>query len=148
MTPNDTSEPGHLPAPVAPPPKGLLHLILQHRFFIVSLVVLLFLGVLFARGGRSGSSTPAKPVESSVAAATHDAPAPTVSKEIKLKPLMPAPPKGVQAAIPRSHLRLPGPTSPRWPRHPPRLGRATPRRPRPWRRRPGNRSRARSSPKP
>ena len=57
MTPNDTSEPGHLPAPagpppVGPPPGGLLHLILQHRFIVVSLVVLLFFGVLFARGGR------------------------------------------------------------------------------------------------
>ena len=42
MTPNDTSEPGHLPAPVgpppvAPPPGGLIHLILQYRFLIVSL---------------------------------------------------------------------------------------------------------------
>ena len=70
MTPNDTSEPGHLPAPAGPPPAGpppggLVHLILQHRFFVVSLVVVLFFGVLFARGGRSGGSTPAKPVESS-----------------------------------------------------------------------------------
>ena len=103
MTPNDTSEPGHLPAPagpppVGPPPGGLLHLILQHRFFVVSLVVVLFFGVLFARGGRSGGSTPPKPVESSVAAAPHDAPAPTVPKEPELKPLMPAPPKGAHEA--------------------------------------------------
>ena len=63
MTPNDTSEPGHLPAPVGPPPAGpppggLVHLILQHRFFVVSLVVVLFFGVLFAWGARRGGSTP------------------------------------------------------------------------------------------
>jgi hypothetical protein len=69
---------------------------LHHRFFVVSLVVVLFLGVLFAWGSRRRGSTPAKPVESSVAAATHGAPAPTVSKEPELKPLMPAPAKGVQ----------------------------------------------------
>ena len=96
MTPKDTSEPGHLPAPVGPPPAGpppggLVHLILQHRFFIVSLVVVLFLGMLFALGGRRRASTAPKPVESSVAAATHDAPASTV-KEPELKPLVPAPP--------------------------------------------------------
>jgi hypothetical protein len=98
MTPKDSSEPGHLPAPVGPPPGGLLHLILQHRFFVVSLVVVLFLGVLFARGGRSGDSTPPKPVESSVAAATHGEAAPTVPKEPELKPLMPVPPKGAHEA--------------------------------------------------
>ena len=101
MTPNDTSEPGHLPAPagpppVGPPPGGLVHLIFQHRFIVVSLVVVLFFGVLFARGGRSGGSTPAKPVESSAAAAPHDAPAATVSKVPELKPLL-APPPGAHA---------------------------------------------------
>jgi len=101
MTPKDTSEPGHLPTPAgpppkAPPPKGLVHLILQHRFLVVSLVVVLFLGVLFAWGARSRSSMPAKPVESPVAAAPHDAPAPAAPKESELKPLMPAPP-GAQA---------------------------------------------------
>jgi hypothetical protein len=65
---------------------------LQHRFIVVSLVVLFFFGVLFARGSRSGP-TPAKPGESSVAAAPHDAPAPTLSKEPELKPLMPVLPK-------------------------------------------------------
>jgi hypothetical protein len=97
MTPNDTSEPGHLPAPAGPPPAGpppggLVHLILQHRFLIVSLLVVLFFGVLFARGERSGS-TPAKQVESSVAATTHDAPAATVSKEPEMKTLLPVLPK-------------------------------------------------------
>ena len=103
MTPNDTSKPGHLPAPVGPPPVGpppggLVHLILQHRFFVVSLVVVLFFGVLFARGGRRGDSTPPKPAESSVAAAPHGAPAPTVPKEPELKPLMPVLPKGAHEA--------------------------------------------------
>ena len=102
MTPNNTSEPGHLPAaagppPVTPPPKGLVHVILQHRFIVVSLVVLLFFGVLFARGGRSGGSTPAKPVDSSAAAATHDAPAPTVSKEPELNPFITVPLKGAHS---------------------------------------------------
>jgi hypothetical protein len=98
MTPKDTSQPGHLPSPVGPtpkgpPPGGLFHLILQHRFFVVSLVVLLFFGVLFAWGARHGGSTPPKPAESSVAAAPHDAPASTIPQEPELKPLMPVLPK-------------------------------------------------------
>jgi hypothetical protein len=92
MTPNNTPEPGQFPAPPAPPPKGLLHLILHHRFFVVSLVVVLFLGSLFALGSRHGGSTPPKSGESSVAA-PHGEPAPTAPKEPALKPLMPAAPK-------------------------------------------------------
>jgi hypothetical protein len=92
MTPHDTPEPGQFPAPVSPPPGGLLHLILRHRFLVVSLVVVLFLGVLFARG--RGGSTPPKSAESSVAAAPHGAPAPEAPKELELKPLVPTPPKG------------------------------------------------------
>lgn len=112
MTPNDTSEPGHLPAPVAPPPRGLLHLILQHRFFVVSLVVVLFFGVLFAWGARRGGSTPPKPMESSVAAAPHGEPAPTVPKEPELKPLIPVPPKDAHEA------GSPATPSPQVPREP------------------------------
>ena len=41
MTPNDTPEPGKVPAPLPPPPEGLLHLIMRHRFLIVCLVVVL-----------------------------------------------------------------------------------------------------------
>jgi hypothetical protein len=100
MTPNDTPEPGQLPAPLPPPPGGLLHLIMRHRFLIVSLVVVLFLGSLFAMGGRRGGSTPPKPAESSVVAAPHGEPAPTVPKEQELKPLMPAPPKVAHEAGP------------------------------------------------
>ena len=98
MTPNKTSEPGHLPTPLGPPPEGLIHQIFQHRFFVVSLVVLLFFGVLFARGGRSGDATPPKPVESSVAVAPHGEPAPAVSQEPELKPLLPVLPKSAHEA--------------------------------------------------
>ena len=103
MTPKDTSEPGPLPAPLGPPPAGpppggLVHLILQHRFLVVSLVVVLFFVVLFAWGARRRGSTPAKPVESSAAAAPHDETAPTVSKEPELKPLIPVLPKGAHEA--------------------------------------------------
>lgn len=99
MTPNDTSQPGHLPAPAAPapkgpPPGGLIHLILQHRFFVVALVVLLFFGVLFAWGARSRGSIPLKPMESSVAAAPQGEAAPADPKEPELKPLVPVLPKG------------------------------------------------------
>ena len=101
MTPNNTPEPGQFPAPVPPPPppEGLLHLILRHRFFVVALVVVLFLGSLFALGSRHGGSTPPKPAESSVAA-PHGEPAATAPKELELKPLMPAPPKGGHEAGP------------------------------------------------
>jgi hypothetical protein len=94
MTPNNTPEPGQFPAPVSPPPGGLLHLILRHRFLVVSLVVVLFFGVLFARGSRGGGSTPPQAAESSVAVAPHGAPAPAASRELEVKPLMPAPLKG------------------------------------------------------
>lgn len=102
MTPNDTSEPGHLPEPAGPtpsgpPPGGLFHLILRHRFFVVALVVLLFFWMLFALGGRRGASTLPKPAASLVPGATPGEPAPTASKEPELKPLMPAPPLGAQA---------------------------------------------------
>ena len=99
MTPNDTPEPGHLPAPVepspgGPPPGGLLHLIMQHRFLVVSLVVVLFLGSLFAWEARHGGSTPAKSAEPLVTGAPPGGPAPTAPKELELKPLMPLSPKG------------------------------------------------------
>jgi hypothetical protein len=94
MTPNDTPEPGHFPAPVeqspgGPPPGGLLYLIMQHRFLVVSLVVVLFLGSLFAWEARHGSSTPAKSAEPPVAAAP---------KEGALKPLLPPPAKEAHEA--------------------------------------------------
>ncbi|MBM4301906.1 MAG: DUF2333 family protein [Deltaproteobacteria bacterium] len=111
MTPNDTSEPGHLPAPVTPPPGGLLLLLLRYRFFIIVLVVVLFLGALFAWGAWRGGSTMPKSAESSVAAAP---------KELELKTLMPAFPKGAHEAgsptTPSSqgiHKPAPAPVSPK-----------------------------------
>jgi hypothetical protein len=119
MTPNNTPEPGQFPAPVAPPPKGLVHLILRHRFLVVALVVVLFLGSLFAWGSRHGVPTPPKSAESSVAA-PHGEPAPTAPKELALKPLMPAPPKGAHEtgspAAPSSqapHEPAPAPAPPK-----------------------------------
>jgi len=101
MTPNDTTEPVHLPEPAGPPPSGpppggLFHLILQHRFLVVVLVVLLFFWMLFALGGRRSSLTPLKPVQSISPGATPGEPAPQVSKEPELKPLMPTPSLGVK----------------------------------------------------
>jgi hypothetical protein len=99
MTPNNTPEPGQLPAPVAPPPKGLLHLILRHRFYVVAIVVVLFLGSLFALGSRQGRSTLPKPAESLVAA-PHGKPAAMAPREPGLQPLIPAPPQGAHEAVP------------------------------------------------
>ena len=98
MTPTNTPEPGQLPAPVPPPSGGLWHLILHHRFFIISLMVVLFLGSLFAWGAWHGGSTPPKSEKTSVAAAPHGEPAPTAPKEHELKPLVPAPPKDAHEA--------------------------------------------------
>ena len=103
MTPNDTPEPGHLPAPVGPPsggppPSGWLHLILRHRFLVVSLLVVLFLGLLFAMGSRHRGTIPAKPAEPAVAAAPHGEPAPEAPKELELKPLIPPPSKEAHEA--------------------------------------------------
>jgi hypothetical protein len=92
MTPNETQEPEQFPAPVPPPPKGLLALILHHRFLIISLVVILFLGGLFAwEAWHHGSASPesAEPV---AAAAPHGEPAPAAPKETELKPLIPETP--------------------------------------------------------
>ncbi|MGO8762650.1 MAG: DUF2333 family protein [Desulfobaccales bacterium] len=118
MTPNDTPEPGQIPAP-APPPKGLLHLIMGQRFLVVSLVVVLFLGLLFAWGAWRGDSTAAKPAASPVAAASHGEPTPAAPKEVELKPLMPAPPKSAPEAGPGAapapkevHEAAPAPVTP------------------------------------
>jgi hypothetical protein len=106
MTPNDSPEPGQFPAPAPPPPKGLVHLILRHRFLVVSLVVVLFLGLLFAWGAWRGGSTAAKPVEPTVAAAPHGEPTPAAPKEPELKPLIPTPAK-------EAHEPTPAPAAPK-----------------------------------
>ncbi|MGA9754575.1 MAG: DUF2333 family protein [Desulfobaccales bacterium] len=93
MTPNEIKEPGQFPVPAPEsPPGGLLALVLRHRFLVVSLVVVLFLGSLFAWGARSRSSAPPESAASPLAEATHGEPAPSASKEAELKPLIPVPP--------------------------------------------------------
>jgi hypothetical protein len=98
MTPNEMKEPGQFPAPVSPP-RGLLALVLRHRFLVVSLVVVLFLGSLFAWGAWRRGSAPPESAASPRAEATHGEPAPAAPKEPELKPLIPAPPpKDTQGA--------------------------------------------------
>ncbi len=117
MTPNDTPGPGQFPAPASLPPGGLLHLILHHRFLIVSLVVVLFLGSLFAWGTRRGGPPPPKSAESPVAAAPHGEPAPAASKELELKSLIPG-------ALPKDahEAGLPAPASPQGTHEPAKSG--------------------------
>jgi hypothetical protein len=122
MTPNDTPGSGQFPAPLPPPPGGLLHLIMRYRFLIVSLVVVLFFGLLFAWGGRRGGSTPPESAEFSVVAAPHGEPAPTVPKEQELKPLMPAPPKGAHEAGTPAKPSLQGTHEPALAPAPPKAG--------------------------
>ncbi len=93
MTPNETQEPGQFPAPVPPPPGGLLALILRHRFLVISLVVVLFLGSLFAWEAWHGGSAPPESAESLTAAAPHGESAPAASKETELQPLIPGMPQ-------------------------------------------------------
>jgi hypothetical protein len=102
MTPNDTPEPGQFPAPAPPsaPPKGLLRLILGHRFLVVSLVVVLFFGLLFALGAWRRGSTTTPPAASPVAALPQGEPSPATPKEPALKPLMPTPPESAHEAGP------------------------------------------------
>jgi hypothetical protein len=107
MTPNETPEPGQLPEPVSPP-TGVLAFIRGHLFFIVALVVILFLGSLFAWEAWRGRSAMRQSMETPVAAAPHGAPAPTAPTETELKPLIPAvPPKDTHEAEPPA-----GPTPP------------------------------------
>jgi hypothetical protein len=92
MTPNDTPESGQFLTPV-PPPRGVLHLIMSHRFLVVSLVVILFLGSLFAWGTLRKGSAPPETAEAPVAAAPHGEATPAAPALVELKPLMPALPK-------------------------------------------------------
>ena len=92
MTPNETQEPGQLPAPGPSAPKGLLALILHHRFLVISLVVVLFLGSLFAWEAWHGGAAP-ESAEPLTAAAPHGESAPAAPKETELKPLIPGKPQ-------------------------------------------------------
>jgi hypothetical protein len=119
MTVNNTPEPGQFPAPAPlpppPPSKGLLPLLMRHRFLVVSLVVILFLGVLFAWGAwRRGGTV--MPPASPLAAAPHGDALPATPKEPDLKPLVPVPPKAahetgplVPPATKEAHETLPAP---------------------------------------
>lgn len=74
MTVSDTSQPKkNLAAspsePYSGPPQDLVHRILQHRFLLVSLVVILFVGGLFAWEYSHRGETPKKFVEGLVATA-------------------------------------------------------------------------------
>jgi hypothetical protein len=89
---NDIPEPDRSLTPV-PPPGGILHLIMNHRFLVVSLVVILFVGSLFIWGGLRKSSAPPESAESPVAATPHGETAPAVPKAADLKPLIPPPSK-------------------------------------------------------
>jgi hypothetical protein len=111
MTPNETQEPGQLPAP--PPPGGLLALILRHRFLVISLVVVLFLGSLFAWEAWHGGSVPPESAESLTAAAPHGESAPPAPKETELKPLIPGMPQkdSHEAGLPATPSRQ-GPQEP------------------------------------
>jgi hypothetical protein len=92
MTPNDTPKPGQFLTPV-PPPRGVLHLIMSHRFLIVSLVVILFLGLLFAWGTLRKGSAPPETAEAPMAAAPHGEATPPAPAPAELTPLMPTPSK-------------------------------------------------------
>jgi hypothetical protein len=100
MTPNDTPKPDQFPAPI-PPPKGILALIMNHRFLIISLVVILFLGSLFIWGALRESSAPPVSEEAPVATAPHGETAPAAPQVTELKPLIPSPSKDLhEPAVP------------------------------------------------
>ncbi|MFZ5449382.1 MAG: DUF2333 family protein [Thermodesulfobacteriota bacterium] len=97
MTPTDAPEPEQYPAPAPPPPGGLLYLILNHRFLVVSLVVILFLGALFAWGTWRGGSAPPESAQPQLAAAPQGETSPAAPKATEMKPLVPTPPKDAHA---------------------------------------------------
>jgi hypothetical protein len=99
MTPNDTPEPGLVPQPEPspPPPKGLWALIIRHRFIVVSLVVLLFFGGLFAwEELRGGGSSPEASIKAEGPATTAES---QPAQEPEIQPLMPG--------VPESHTGAP-----------------------------------------
>jgi hypothetical protein len=114
MTPNETPEPDQVPEPVSPP-KGLLALVMRHRFLVVSLMVVLFLGALFAWEAWRGGTAPPESAEPAVAAATPGEAAPAAPEEAEMKPLIPAAPSkdtheaGLPAAPPPLATHEPAP---------------------------------------
>jgi hypothetical protein len=122
MTVNDTPPPERLPAPRPPESPGssdsLLWRLLRHRFLLVALVVVLFLGGLFAWGHlKKGQIPPTEP--KAVAAAPHEAAPPGAAPHEAAEPqaappaaLLPqegaAPEHGAPPAAPAApHAALP-----------------------------------------
>jgi hypothetical protein len=109
MAANDTSQPQkNLAAPPPEPPPDLIHRILQHRFLLVSLVLALFLGGLFAWEYAHRGETPQELVEGLVAKAPPGEPAPGPAAPIP-KESAAAPAHEAQApAHPASRVEPPG----------------------------------------
>jgi hypothetical protein len=72
---------------------------MNHRFIVVSLVVILFLGGLFIWGALRKGSAPPETAETPVAAAPHGETAPAIPKTAEVKPLIPEPPKDAHAPV-------------------------------------------------
>jgi hypothetical protein len=120
MTPDITPSPERLPAPVPPQPHGpadsLLLGLLGHRFLLVALVVILFLGALFFMGQpEKGPALPAEPKE---AASAHGLPASEAAGQKEPEPAPPAaaPSKALHpeapAAVPPKATAAPAPPPP------------------------------------
>jgi hypothetical protein len=114
MTPNKNSQNNKLPMPVPPPtgaPESTVQRVLRHKFLLVSLVVLLFVGSLLLWGTWSGAG-PQEHQAPEIAAAPHSAtpaPAPKVEHEAATPAphAAPAMPPPVVAAPPASPLVAP-----------------------------------------
>jgi hypothetical protein len=92
MTPDNTFQPDKLPE-LPPPTRGVWYVLLHHRFLIISLVIILFLGTLFTweywhRGILATAVTAPK-----VALAPQEKSVPLTSKAPEVPPLIPAPAK-------------------------------------------------------
>jgi hypothetical protein len=106
MTENDTPPPELLPTPRPPEPPGpgasLLWRLLRHRFLLVALVVVLFLGGLFVWGHqKKGQIPPAEP--KAVAAAPHEAAPPVAAPHEASEPKA-TPGKEMESAPPAALL--------------------------------------------
>jgi hypothetical protein len=109
MTPDNMPEPIQIPTP-EPPPRGMWLLILNHRFLIISMVVILFLGALFAWEYWHRGALPPELTAPKVAVAPHEPSGPAATKAPELAPLIPAP--GKEAHAPASGPSAPHPEAP------------------------------------
>jgi hypothetical protein len=96
MTVNDTPQPEKN---LAAPPPDLVHRILQHRFLLVALVVILFVGGLFAWESAHRGQTPKAPLEGLVA--------PAPPGEHPTGPATPIPKEPESAAVPSREAPAP-----------------------------------------